>query len=155
MCQLCMRTWPYAEVLYTGGGMFGTKSVNSFCLEGPEQSYCKTAIRFPVRSIIFDEDVIYFFSIGSCYMAQTVLNLTPQYDMSIYLFASVVLCKIFMVGCANLISVDQDPDTTSACVSCSDKTLNEWTMSGWMIARGKSSHRNRALTKDTCPRTCP
>lgn len=45
--------------------------------------------------------------------------------MSIYLFASVVLCKIFMVGCASLISVDQDSDTTSACVSCSDKTLNK------------------------------
>lgn len=48
--------------------MFGTKSVNSFCLEGVEQSYCKTTIRLPVCSIIFEEDAIYFFSIGACYI---------------------------------------------------------------------------------------
>jgi hypothetical protein len=87
-------------------------------------------------------------------MAQIVLNWTPQCDMAIYLFASVVLCEIFMVDCTSLISLDQDPDATSACVSCWDKTLIKWAMSGWMIVRGKSSHRNRALTKDACPRMC-
>jgi hypothetical protein len=74
--------------------------------------------------------------------------------MSIYLFAAVVLCEIFTVNCASLTRVDQDRDTTSACVSCSDKILNKWPLSGWITARGKSSHRNRALMKDVCPRTC-
>jgi hypothetical protein len=48
--------------------MFGTKSVNSFCLEDLEQYDWKTAIRLPVCIIIFGEDAIYLFSIGSCYI---------------------------------------------------------------------------------------